>query len=160
MTKEVTAERREELQKELDDAAIKGGKRRYEEGHKHAILETVFYCDAREIPLPKWVDETLRKAEDLFRTGQLQSWDEIFGKPFPGKRRAGLLTRSRNMEIFFEVYRLKKQHKMAEDRGLFEAVAENLKIGKKNEDGWTGWATVRDIYYEMKANFPDLQSSS
>jgi hypothetical protein len=159
---EITPERRDEILKEMDEAAIEGGKRRHGEGDKHALFQTIFYCNVREIPLPKWVDEKLREAEDLYQTGQLQSWDEIFGKPFPGKRRAGLLTRSRRFEIFLEAHRLKSQHEMAEDRGLFEQVAENLQIGKETDAGWTGWATVRDIYFELKKELGDrdIQSSS
>jgi hypothetical protein len=145
---ELTPERHEAILKELDESAIEGGRRRFDKGEKHALFETIFYCNAREIPLPKWVDDPLRNAEALFQTGQLKSWDEIFGKPFPGKRRAGLLTRARRAEIFLEAYRLKKQNNLGEGRELFELVAKNLRIG--HNDGWTGWATVRDIYYEYK----------
>jgi hypothetical protein len=96
----------------------------------------------------EWIDEILRKAEELYSTGKLESWDEIFGKPFPGKRRKGLFTRSRSAEILLEFYRLKKQNDMPTDTGLFEQVAANLKIGKKKDGCWTGWATVRDICNE------------
>jgi hypothetical protein len=151
---ELTPEQRaEELEKELNNVNIESCKRRYEEGDKYALLEMMLYCSSSRIPPPKWVDETLIRADELYQTGQLKSWDEIFGKSFPGKRRAGLLTRSRDLEIFVEARRLKEQYEMAEDRGLFEQVAENLQIGKETDDGWTGWATVRDIYFAIKKDF-------
>jgi hypothetical protein len=132
-------------------------RRRYEKGEKHTLLRTILHCRVLEMPLPEWVDRQLDIAAHLFQTGQLKSWDEIFGKPFPGKSRAGLLTRSRAFEICREADRLKRQHNFTESRGLFEQVAENLKIGYNSKNGWTGWATVRDIYFKEKAIDRDLR---
>ena len=124
----------------------------YENGLKQFLLKTIIYFHFAKTPFPKWVKQQLYLAAELFETGQLKSWDQIFGKPFPGKRRKGLLTRSRAFEICREAERLKTQHNFKEDRGLFEQIAKNLKIGRKTKNGWTGWATVRDIYFEEKAH--------
>jgi hypothetical protein len=149
MTKE-TPEQRKAFLKQTEMFCEKA-RRSYEKGEKQFLLKTIIYCHCAKIPFPKWVKQQLYLAAELFETGQLKSWDQIFGKPFPGKRRKGLLVRSRAFEICREAKRLKRQHNFKDDRGLFEQIAKNLKIGRKTKDGWTGWATVRDIYFKEKA---------
>jgi len=149
MTKE-TPEELEAIRKQIETFCERA-KRNYEKGEKQFLLKTIIYCHGNKVPFPDWVKQQLYLATELFETGQLKSWDQIFGKPFPGKRRAGLFTRSRAFEICREANRLKKQHNFKEDRALFEQIAKNLKIGRKTKDGWTGWATVRDIYFKEKA---------
>ena len=47
-------------------------------------------------------------------------------------------TRARSIEIYYEVWRLKKEKGLPEGQELFEVAAENLKIGRKGRNGWTG----------------------
>lgn len=62
MAEELTPERREELEKELNNVNIESCKRRYDEGDKHALLEMIIYCYSSRIPPPRWVEETLSNA--------------------------------------------------------------------------------------------------
>jgi hypothetical protein len=146
---EPTPEQSETILKEMDEAAIEGGKRRYNEGNKHALLETIVYCNVRQIPLPSWVDEKFLQAKALLETGKLESWDEIFGKPYPkGMTRTGAHTRSLATEIWIEVRQLHQQdpkkYPLAE--GLFETVGRKLgkKVGRK-----LGKSTVSKLYYDV-----------
>jgi hypothetical protein len=78
-------------------------------------------------------------ADFRWRRGKLKSWDDIFGKPFPGKRRTGTVTWSRQPEVLQEVRRLQKQEKLPIGPELFEKAGRNLGVGGKT--------TVSKLYY-------------
>ena len=127
-------------------------RRLFEGGDKHALIEAIWAClwpDAlEEVPsalLPEWVKAALKHAYLTFLNAELESWDEIFGKPFPGKTRKGFLKLTRTMEIWERVEKLKKQGR-AVDGSFFDEVAAEL---EQEGRGIGGGSTVRDLYYSI-----------
>jgi hypothetical protein len=128
-------------------------RRQFESGeNKHALLEAISVClvdDAlKEVPnplLPEWVKDALMHAHQRFSSAELESWDEIFGAPFPGKTRKGFLKLTRTMEIWTRVEKLKKQGR-AVGGLLFDDVAAEL---EQEGRGIGGGSTVRDLYYSI-----------
>jgi hypothetical protein len=117
----------------------------YKDGDKRALMDIILLCAEENIALPKWASKAIMLADDLYVSGQLNSWDDVFGKSFPGKRRAGLLTRLRKREAWRAVVRLK--HEGCPSADLFETAARDLGMGA---------STVRDLYYsvEKEHRFP------
>jgi hypothetical protein len=127
-------------------------RRSFESGHKHALIDAIWAClvsDAlEEVPsalLPDWVKDALMEAYQKFLSAKLGSWEEVFGKPFPGKTRKGFLTRIRTMEIWERVEKFKEQGR-AVDGLLFDDVADEL---EREGRGIGRGSTVRDLYYSI-----------
>jgi hypothetical protein len=121
-------------------------------GNKHALIEALWACllqdsleEAPSVFLPEWVKAALMHAYLTFLNAELRSWDEIFGKPFPGKTRKRLLKLRRTMEIWERVEKLKKQGR-AVDGILFHDVAAEL---EQEGRGIGSGSTVRDLYYSI-----------
>ena len=121
---------------------------RYVDGDKRALMDIIIVCAEENVALPKWASEAIVLADDRYVTGQLNSWDDVFGKSFPGKRRAGLLTRARKREVWRTVVRLK--HEGCPSADLFETAAKDLAMGA---------STVRDLYYSMEKDWRFPKSS-
>ena len=75
----------------------------FQRGNNRALMDMIVTCAQLHMPLPAWAATGIVEADHRFRTGRLNSWEDVFGKPFPGKRRKGALTRSRKMEVRVEV---------------------------------------------------------
>lgn len=108
---------------------------------KRALMDMIVICAQLHAPLPAWASQAVMDADRRYRTGELVSWDNELGKPFPGKRRKGARTRSRKLEVWLEVRRLKQEGR-AIGESLFEEVGKKLEIGGKS--------TVSRLYYEME----------
>jgi hypothetical protein len=115
--------------------------------NKRELLDMIVICAQLHRPLPPWVAQTVIDAHYRWRTGRLKSWEDVFGKPFRRKTQKGTFTKSRGLEVWLEVHRL-RQNGFPVGQGLFEEAAKNLRIGQKT--GESGWSTVRTLYYEQE----------
>jgi hypothetical protein len=133
------------------EAAVKNG-RDYQSGNKRHLFDTIYFCAANKRKLPDWAREMIIMAHLRSRYGRLKSWEEIFGKPFPGKSRKGILTKARALEVWIAVrQRVEKRQSTKDqpiDEGLFEEVGKELGVG--------GHSTVSKLYYQVDKNFRPL----
>jgi hypothetical protein len=60
---------------------------KFENGDKRALLGVIAQCARKELPLPAWAATAFCEAYFRSRDGKLKSWNEVFGKPWPGKSR-------------------------------------------------------------------------
>jgi len=114
-------------------------KRSFEAGDRHDLIRAIGYYLDEKKPLPEWVETELAIAAFDFEIRLIKSWDDIFGKPFPGKSRKGL----RKQMSSYLVWKRVREHKSPIPE-VFVVVAEELKreghsVGKAS--------TVRDLYY-------------
>jgi hypothetical protein len=114
---------------------------------KRALMDMIVICAQLNRPLPPWVAQAVMDAHYRWRTGRLESWENVFGKPFRGKTQKGTFTKSRGLEVWIEVHRLKKNG-FSVGQELFEEAAKNLRISQKADE--SGWSTVRRLYYEQE----------
>jgi hypothetical protein len=122
----------------LSEDAKSNIQRCFEKGDKRALFEMLYWCSAMGLPVPDWAAMAINKAYWQFDRGALKSWEEVFGKPFPGKSRKKAVTDSHAMAVQIEVRRLIGQGH-ALDEALFEKAAKKLRIGKRS--------TVSKLYY-------------
>jgi hypothetical protein len=114
----------------------------FDNGDRHALIRAIGACVLESKSLPDWIQWELTQAYFRFEMGKLDSWDDVFGKPFPGKSRQRTLKETRA----FEVWRRVNEHENPIP-GAFEDVAAEL----SNEGrGVGGASTVRDLYYFMQ----------
>jgi hypothetical protein len=118
----------------------------FQRGNKRQLMDMIVICAQLGLPLPAWASTAVMDAHNRYRTGKLKSWDDVFGKSFPGTRRKGALTRSRGLEVWIEVQRFKERKKRPIDGLLFEDVAKKL----KREGRPLGASTIRNLYYKME----------
>jgi hypothetical protein len=114
---------------------MEGFRLRFEEGDKRALFEAINWDQKG---LPDWVKKALGNAYWRFKDGDLKSWEEVFGKPFPGKSRKRARQRARALEVWTEV-RLRINQGQPIDEHLFEQVGKKLGLG--------GHSTVSALYY-------------
>jgi hypothetical protein len=112
---------------------------RYEKGEKQALWEMLLYCIAYRWALPEWAAGALTEADSRFESGQLKTWEEIFGKPYRGKTRKGSHTKAQASPVWEEVNRLHREGRPI-DGNLFEEVGQKFGIGKTR---------TSDLYYEF-----------
>jgi hypothetical protein len=106
----------------------------FEEGDKRALFEAICWAGAS---LPDWVRKGLREAHERFECGDINSWEDIFGKPFPGKSRKTAQNRALGINIWVEVRRRIDQGQPI-DEHLFEQVGKSFDMKH---------STVSKLYY-------------
>jgi hypothetical protein len=110
-------------------------------GDKRALFEALCICGEYR-PLPEWVVLAIRAGRRKFEDGQLESWDQIFGKAYPGKSRKTAVAKARAGYVWAEVQHLKNQgHPI--DSELFEEVSRRI---KKNRGYTMKRSTVANLY--------------
>jgi hypothetical protein len=115
----------------------------FENGDKRALLDVIMACADKQLPLPAWATAAFHDAFWRSRKGKLKSWNEVFGKPYPGKTRKGTATESRSTEVWIEVNRLHHFEGRTLDEGLFEYVGKKLGVGRKSTVSRLYWRTDR-----------------
>ena len=112
----------------------------FRSGNKHVLIQALVMCLLSRRALPSWISKELWHAFELFSKGQLNSWEEVFGKPFPGRRRKGTSTRLKAREVSIRVRELREEGANLDDL-LFE------EVGK--EFGFSG-STAKSLYYKFE----------
>jgi hypothetical protein len=106
---------------------------------KYGLMNILLVCAEFHLTIPPWAAQALETADALYWSGRLKSWEDIFGKPFPGKRRAGLETRIRQRHVYYAA--LKRKQEGCPSADLFATVAKDLRMGEY---------TVRNLYYAQE----------
>jgi hypothetical protein len=79
------------------------------DGDKSALLGAVYFCAKYRLPLPEWAGEAFEAARDRARSGEIDSWDDVFGKPWGDGRRKARWMKSRSAQIWFDVKVLRRR---------------------------------------------------
>ena len=115
-----------------------------------AILEAIMECARFGFKMPEWLAKEYMRRYARVMAYRTNSWDEVFGKPYPGKHLKDLRVRR---ESSFAVWReisviLSKEPETSINRKLFQKVADKLKIGAR---------IVEELYKELKKEsmFPE-----
>jgi hypothetical protein len=124
----------------LDDYSILI-KADFDAGDGAALLRIVRFCSIYGWPLPGWAGQAFDSICARAEQGDVASWDDVFGKPFAGKQRRAVQTRSRRYEVWGKVRDIVEAESAPVTNELFERVGRELGIGGKS--------TVSDLYYEV-----------
>jgi hypothetical protein len=113
----------------------------FAEGDSMALLAAIRKCANHDLPLPDWVAKAYISAYDEVLNCRSNSWDEVFGKPYPAKH-IGKLRQRR--ELIFGIYsRVRQLNKdgVGLDDPLFEIVGKEFGIKK---------SLCKELYYKAK----------
>src|SRR5829696_8664325 len=60
----------------------------FRDGRPAALLEAIVYCALEDLQMPLWVRVALKNSHSRVVDGKLKrnSWDEVFGTPYPKGR--------------------------------------------------------------------------
>ena len=108
------------------------------DGVKSALLDAVYFCALYRFPLPKWAKEAFEAAQGRAKSGEIDSWDEVFGKPWGKGRRKAQWMESRSRQIWDDVTVLRRRGMGIE--GAFAKVAATKHMTVP---------TVRRFYYNV-----------
>jgi hypothetical protein len=92
-------------------------------------MSMIVFCVCEKERLPDWVAEVMLKAHVGWQSGQLESWESVFGKPHRGKTRKGAQRDDpmRMVRVCEEVLRLRQKGRPM-DTLLFEDVGRKFGI--------------------------------
>jgi hypothetical protein len=136
---------KQSLQESQYDAEFQERIKDYESGFRrgdeYALVNALRYCAMWCRPLPSWVAKKICRAHSQLRDGELRSWNDVFGKPFPGKRRKGILTRRKAVHVWHDVRELHEKESRRMDDSLFEDVGKRYRFSA---------TTAKNPYYEYQ----------
>lgn len=126
---------------------------RFESGIRRALLSAIRLCAQYKLPLPDWVSDAFIEAHNLVNSCRSISWDEAFGKPYPGRQLDAL--RKRRLHAFPLYFQAVQLHRAGASigPGLFEALGNLHGVSKTRASNW---------YYEeeKKHRFSKMLTSS
>jgi hypothetical protein len=112
---------------------------------KSALMDIILVCAGWQRPLPPWARQVLERTYEQGINGNLESWDDVFGKPyqqFETQKHASERLRQRLIR--------RAMSGRKREQASFDAVAEEFGIGRPRQDeaGFTGGSTVRNLLYK------------
>jgi hypothetical protein len=130
----------------ISDEQLDESEQRLRDGDKGALMDVLFYYIFRGLRIPTWVTVEFWKAYAKVHDGHASSWDDVFGKPWPGKHLGDLRHRKElAMPVWERVEALRAKQPV--DDALFEKVADEF-------DGM-GKRQVKELYYAVKKGIRD-----
>jgi hypothetical protein len=138
------------------DLSSEENRKSYEEGDRTALLRVLMQCVLFRRPLPEWAARTFDLIYRAALAGEVQSWDDVFGRPWQqGSHRAqqrAVRTQSQQWQVWKLVRELHEgEGKPPIDDALFERVGRELGIGGKS--------TVKVLYGRVERAAQRLRSS-
>ncbi len=112
-----------------------------ENGDGLAVLYAVKICAQEEIPMPPWLARRFVDRANMVLQEKAASWDDAFGKPWPGVKLTSLRRWQRDLiSVHQRIHELLAgDNPPAIDEALFERVGKPLKLGK---------TAVSELWYE------------
>jgi hypothetical protein len=95
-------------------------------GHPTALMDMIYWCAKFGWPLPQWAADAFITASDKVRSAEVGSWDNAFGKPYPGEHLGKVRRNRKSMAIYLRVTELHEQGNPI-DVGMFEVVGAEFK---------------------------------
>jgi hypothetical protein len=128
-------------------------KKQFEAGSEFALLAAIRVCARANMVMPDWVADAYVVRYDKILNCHAASWDEVFGKPYPGKHISGLRERR---ALRFAVYgRIREILNRAPETNIDEALFEN--VGLEFSIGKT---LCNELYYEAVRSLPPISQNS
>jgi hypothetical protein len=101
----------------------------YRAGRKHALIKMIGACAISGWIIPKWAGDIIEGADGYAASGELSSWDEVFGKPNTRKKARKWASVDR---VYFDILGEHLRGVPIDDL-LFERIGKKLKIGGKTK---------------------------
>jgi hypothetical protein len=124
-------------------------KGRHQSGNTLALMEMVYWCVRLDWKLPEWAADAFILAVDKVRSAQSGSWDEVFGKPYPGEHIEKVRRHLKSTAIYIRVTKLHEQGNPI-DNGMFERVGKEFSLAKTQ---------CAELYYKFKKREEALQAA-
>jgi hypothetical protein len=112
------------------------------------LLDAVLLAWRHRQLVPDWVGQNLARIRQQGRDGNIESWDDLFGKPWGSGQQRGAWTRTRAVGAYLAVQELIAEEALttgkppAIDSALFERAGRRSGIG--------GRSTVAELYSLVK----------
>jgi hypothetical protein len=114
----------------------------YEAGDNAALLLMIRHCFMLHWPVPDWAANAFVDACSYVEMGGARSWDEVFGKPHPGKHKRSVALKNLKYGIHRRVCNLHKGG-MPIDEALFDRVGQEMKPPVSK-------TVISDSYYRVE----------
>jgi hypothetical protein len=117
---------------------------RFKAGDKQILLWAIDDYAQRGQPIPDWAARALNEVIYRAAQGELDSWDDAFGKIFASMQKRRAQTLARMLDVYYRVRELHAEGH-AIDNDLFECVGKELKLTA------SGKTSVQELYLRVKA---------
>jgi hypothetical protein len=117
---------------------------RFEAGDKAALLWVIMICAQTNWRMPEWAREAFYEIYWTAASGEIESWDDLFGKPWgPGQQRAAV-TNHKAPYIWRRVRLLHTKEDAPIDNELFERVGKEFGVSR---------SVASRLYYGLEGPF-------
>jgi hypothetical protein len=114
----------------------------HESGEPTALMDMIYWCVKFEWILPPWAAKAFIERADRVRYGEVGSWDDALGRPYPvGKHVSRVRESRRSWPIYIRV-RQRVNEGAALTDPLFEEVGVEFDVGKTR---------CKELYYGAAA---------
>ena len=116
----------------------------YKQGNKWALMQVIWVCAQKKIPLPEWATKEYILAYETAQSGKARSWDDLFDRPYPkGTHLNAVYKKHKTLWPLFWYVRkfLEENPNTPIDDCLFETVGQKFNIGK---------TLASEYYYEAR----------
>jgi hypothetical protein len=128
---------------------LEARRKRFEAGDKLVVMGCLYWCIDNDVPIPDWLERILKEACYAAENHEIESWDEVFGKPLKKGQRQAVARRNAAIahKIFQRVEELHATGK-ARDKKLFDTVGEEFVVGG---------TVVSEFYYKIREEFRQVE---
>jgi hypothetical protein len=112
--------------------AIEAEREAADSGDGFAVLACINQCVTHDLVAPEWLAYAFNRHYHRVLTCKVGSWDEAFGKPYPGRHLEKLrIRREKGVRVWLRIRELRQSESRPPiDDALFETVGAELGIGK------------------------------
>jgi hypothetical protein len=128
-------------------------------GYFDGVLFDLYVCFDRKLPVPSRVATAFVELYQKGLNGELESWDEVFGKPMPPRVLEKALRRISQGDLVAEAVEKLKAEGRSLNEEAFEKIAEDTAVGGKTKAKellreHRYWAKKWNRFVELGRNIP------
>jgi hypothetical protein len=109
-------------------------------GQPQALTDMIYWCLKLGWAIPKWAADAFIVAAEKVRRAEVDSWDDAFGRPYPGEHVGKVRRYLKSTKIYLRVNELHGPNSPI-DNGMFERVGKEFSLAKTQ---------CADLYYAFK----------
>jgi hypothetical protein len=119
-------------------------------GHPQALTEMIYWCLKLGWTIPQWAADAFIVAVDKVRFAKVGSWDDAFGKPYPGEHIGKVRRHLKSTAIYLRVTELHEERGTPIDKEhMFNPVGKEFGLAATQ---------CSKLYYEFKKREDKLRA--
>jgi hypothetical protein len=117
--------------------------------HPQALTDMIYWCLKLGWPIPQWAADAFIVAVEKVRFAEVDSWDDAFGKPYPGEHIGKVRRHRKSTAIYLRVTELHERGTPIDTENMFAPVGKEFGLAATQ---------CKQLYYAFKKREETLQA--